>query len=193
MKKFFLLLFIIFSIHAKAQKGFELKATGGLGFLGKDPWIETGLITGTLIYNFNGVLAIGPYYTHGINASFRVNSDENQVPAQIGEVGLLVQFTVLRAGKFKIYGNTNIGYVQGKSDPVVDFPPGSGETLVPDDSSITYGIGTGLLLNLGGGFYLNILDFQIRLVASDFMDMDKGSARKIGPGVGIKTGISYAF
>ncbi len=193
MKKFFLLLFIIFSIHAKAQKGFELKATGGLGFLGKDPWIETGLITGTLIYNFNGVLAIGPYYTHGINASFRVNSDENQVKAEIGEVGLLVQFTVLRAGKFKIYGNGNIGYVQGKSDPVDDFRPDSGGTLVPDDSSITYGIGTGLLLNLGGGFYLNILDFQIYLVSSDFMDMEKGFAGKIGPGVGIKTGISFAF
>ena len=97
------------------------------------------------------------------------------------------------AGKLKIYGNGNIGYLEGKSDPVVDFPPGSGETHEPDDSSITYGIGTGLLLNLGGGFYLNILDLQIRLVSSDFMDMDKGSAGKIGPGVGIKTGISFVF
>ena len=193
MKKGFLIFFLIMSIQAQAQKGFELKVNGGLGFLGKDPWIETGFITGRLLYNFNGVLAIGPTYSQGFNTTFRIESDANQTNASLYEVGLITQITVIRAGKIKVYGSGSITNMQGKTDPVMDFIYNSGETLVLDDATLAFGLGVGVLLNLGSGFYLNILDFQMRFVNSEFMDMDKGFAGKIGPGIAATAGISYAF
>ena len=189
-----MLFFIILSVSAQAQKGFELRLGGGLGFLGKDPWIETGLLTGTLLYNFNGVLAIGPYYSQGINSTFRVDNDQNQFKASLNEIGIMAQITVVRAGKIKVYGSGSIGFMAGKTDPVEDFIFNSGGTQVLDDTTLAFGLGAGVLLNLGGGFYLNILDFQMKFVADpEFMDMDKGFAGKIGPGIAAKAGISYAF
>ena len=194
MKKTFLMLFMILSIHAQAQKGFELRLGGGLGFLGKDPWIETGLLTGTLLYNFNGVLAIGPYYSQGINSTFRIDNDQNQFKASINEIGIIAQITVVRAGKIKVYGSGSIANMAGETDPVPDFINNSGGTQVLDDATLTFGLGAGVLLNLGGGFYLNILDFQMKFLADpEFMDMDKGFAGKIGLGINAKAGISYAF
>lgn len=194
MKKLvFLILVIILSFNAQAQKGMELRIGGGVGFLGKDPWIETGLITASALYNINGVLAIGPVHTTGVATTFRIDSDKNKFDASISEIALWGQFTVLRSGKFKVYGAASLAYIKGKTDPVPDFINFSGGTIVLEDSAVGLGLGTGVLLNLGGGFYFNLIDLHIRMVGSEFMDMDKGFEGSIGPFYKIQTAISYTF
>jgi len=193
MKKLFLLAFVILSISAQAQKGLELRIGGGLGFLGADPWIETKLFTATMLYNFNGVLAIGPTYTSSVGATFRIDTDANKFDATLSEIGISAQFTFLRAGKIKLYGIVNVTNLKGKTDPLPDFRNGSGQTIILEDSSFGLGFGGGILLNLGSSFYFNILDLYIRPVGSEFMDMDKGFEGNVGPLFGIRTGFSYVF
>lgn len=194
MKKLIILAVVLLSYNAQAQKGIELRVGGGIGFLGKDPWFETGLLSATVLYNFNGVVAIGPSYTTGIATTFRIDSDGNKYDATLSEIGVLGQFTLLRAGKFKMYGTGNISIVSGKTDPMPDFrlsPPGG--NVVIEDTSVGLGFGVGLLLNLSSGLYFNILDLYIRPVGSEFMDMDKGFEGSIGPFYMIRTGITYSF
>lgn len=194
MKKALFLFLILFSIGAQAQRGFEVKVGGGITFLGLDPWIRGGIISATALYNINGVLAIGPTFATTAGAKFYIMESANSHESSLNEIGLIAQFTVLRAGKFKMYVNGNLANVKGKTGPVPNFiDPTSSTTLTIEDSAISFGLGLGTLLNLGKGFYLNILEYEIRTLSSDFMDMEKGYQGSIGPMSTFRTGISYTF
>lgn len=194
MKKALIIILFLTSLGAHAQRGFEIKLGGGITFLGIDPWIRGGIISATALYNVNGILAIGPTFSTTTGAKFYIFESANQYPATVSELGLVAQFTILRAGKFKMYVNGNIANVKGKTGPIPNFiEPTSSTTINIDDSAISFGVGVGTVLNLGKGFYFNILEYEMRTLSSDFMDMDKGYQGTIGPMHTFRTGFAYTF
>lgn len=184
-------------ILCHAQKGFELKLGGGLEFIGTDPWLNGGIMTGSVLYNINGVVAIAASYSQGINNTFYIEAKSNAYKSSVSELGLDVQVTFLRVGKVKIYGSGGVGQVKVKNkEPVPDFinnDPLGTPTLELEDSAVGFGLGFGGVLNLGGGLYLNFLEYRFRTLGSDFMEMDKGFHGSVGPMHTFKAGISYVF
>ena len=196
MKRTLLSLLIVTSITAHAQKGMELRINGGIAFFGDDPWISTGYLTVAGLYNFNGILAMGPTYSTGLGTKIAIDSGdgENSIDASLSEVGLLAQITFLRAGKFKMYATGSIVQVKGKAKAEIINPNfNNNEPITPDDSMVSFGVGMGGLLNLGGGLYFNILDFQVKGLKNDFMNFDQGFAGKAGVLSVFRTGISYSI
>ncbi|MEP2671265.1 MAG: outer membrane beta-barrel protein [Cyclobacteriaceae bacterium] len=197
MKRTLLILCLVMSFAAEAQKGFEVQLSGGIAFIGSDPWMRTPALSVAGLYTISPIIAFGPIYSTGLGSKFYVDSKENNYDASISEIGLLARFTFLRSGKFKMYGTTSVAQVNGKVDSLPDFrgtifssnPP----AISIDDSSVGFGFGTGASLNLGGKVYLNILEFQMRVLKKDFMDMDKGFQGSVGPLFSFKSGISFIF
>lgn len=184
---------LLISIFAYSQKGFEVRANGGIAFFGSDPWVRGGILTATGLYNINGVIAVGPTFSFGVGTKTFIESNVNTAPTTLTEIGILAQGVYLRAGKLKLYGTFSIASLSGKSDPLPDFINNSASTIILDDSTIGIGFGTGALINLGGGFYFNILDYQLRTVSKGFMDLDKGFAGKNQPMHAFRSGISFVL
>ncbi len=195
MKRIFFLLCFALPFASQAQKGLELQLNGGIAFIGADPWIRTPILSVAGLYNINGNVAIGTTYATGLGTKFYVLSNEFNYDASLTEIGLLARFTFLRAGKFKMFGTTSIAQVQGKVDSLPDFKvtTGSQPNISLDDSSVGFGFGTGASLNLGRNIYFNIMEFQMRVLKKDFMDMDKGFQGSVGPLFSFKSGISFNF
>lgn len=193
MKLFLTTLTLFVSLSIQAQKGFEVRANGGIGFFGSDPWVRGGLLTATALYNFNGTIAAGPTFSYGLGAKTFIESSVNSHPTTVTEIGVLAQAIYLRKGKLKMYGTLSVASLSGKSDPLPDFINNTTQEIELDDSAIGIGFGTGALINLGGGFYFNILDYQLRTVPTDFMDLDKGFAGKNQPMHSFRTGISIVL
>lgn len=198
MKKLLFIFLFVFLVHSSfAQKGLELKLSGGMEFLGIDPWINGGIVTGALLYNINGVIAVGASYSSGIGNQYRIETKANAYESSISEIALDLQFTFLRAGKVKLYGNAGVGHIMSENkEPVPDFinfDPFGTPQLELKDSSTGFGIGVGGVLNLGGGLYLNFFEYRLRTVKSDFMQMDKGFNGSVGPMHTFKAGVSYIF
>ena len=195
MRKILVGILLLFSaITAEAQKGIEIKVSGGLDFIGNDPWIEGGIITGALIYNFNGTIAVGASYSGSINNTFRIDNNANAYKSSLSELSLDLFVNVLRLGKVKLYLTTGIGQVKAENkEPVPDYISFGSGSLDLKDSAIGFGLGAGGVLNLGGGLYLNFIEYRIRTLSSDFMEMDKGFHGGVGPMHTIKAGVSYVF
>ena len=194
MKKILSLLFIVAPLIVSAQKGFELKIGGGAEFIGTDPWMNGGLVTGTLFYNVNGIVAIGASFTQGVGNEFFIERSANNYSASLSEASLIGQFTFFRKGKFKFYGDVGVGYVTASVDePVPDFIGFSTNTLDLEENVVGIGLGAGAMYNIGGGFYWNIFEYRLRTLSSEFLDMDKGFQGSVGPMHALRTGISYAF
>lgn len=196
MKRFAILLLLLSPVFCQAQRGVELRFTGGYEIIGVDPWLNGGIISGTVLYNINGVLALGASYSNGIGNRYNIEEKANySYDAALSELALDAQVTFLRVGKVKLYGMVGIGQVKGKTKELVPdlvngnfFDPPS---VILEDKAIGFGLGAGGILNLGGGFYLNFLEYRFRTLSSDFLQMDKGFQGSVGPMHTIKTGISY--
>lgn len=198
MRKFLLGLVFLFGAFAvQAQKGFELKVSGGLEYLGIDPWINGGIVTGALMYNFNGTVALGASYSAGIGNKYAIEAKANSSETSLSEIALDVYVNVLRLGKVKLYATAGVGQVKGENKQLVpdfiNFDPFGTPVLDIKDSAIGFGLGAGGVLNLGGGLYLNFFEYRLRTLSSDFMDMDKGFNGSVGPMHTFKAGISYVF
>lgn len=194
------LLFILLSsvyFGAQAQKGFEIKLSGGMEFIGVDPWINGGIYTGALLYNFNGAVAMGLSYSGGIGNKFYIDAKANSYETKLSELALDVYVTFLRAGKVKLYGTGGIGQVKSENTELVpdfiNFDSFGNPQLDLNDSAIGFGLGAGGVLNLGGGLYFNFLEYRFRTLSSDYMDMDKGFQGSVGPMHTVKAGISYVI
>ena len=181
----------------KLQKGVELKVSGGLELIGVDPWLRGGIATGTLLYNFNGVFALGASYSSGIGNKYYIENNANAFETSINELALDAYFNFLRLGKVKIYGTAGIGQVSAKTkEPVPDFingDPFGTPSVNLEDSAVGLGLGAGGVLNLGGGLYLNFFEYRLRTLKADFMQMDKGFHGSVGPMHTFKAGVSYIF
>ena len=166
-------------------------------FIGVDPWLNGGIITGGLIYNINGVVAIGASYSTGINNKFYIDADANSYESSVSEIALDVYVNFLRLGKFKIYGTGGIGQISAANKELVpdfiNFDNYGTPQLDLSDKAIGFGLGTGVILNLGGGLYLNVFEYRFRTTSSDFMDMEKGNEGSVGPMHTVKAGISYVI
>ena len=198
MKKLLSIFLFVFLVnYSFAQKGFELKVSGGMEFLGVDPWLNGGIVTGTLLYNINGAVAIGASYSTGMANQYRIETKSNAYESSISELALDLQITFLRVGKVKLYGSAGVGQIRAENkEPVPDFinfDPFGTPQLDLKDSATGFGLGAGGILNLGGGLYLNFFEYRFRTVKSDFMQMDKGFHGSVGPMHTIKAGISYIF
>ena len=198
MRKLLLVLLLLPSFYfAQAQKGFELKVSGGMEFLGVDPWINGGIVTGALIYNINGIVAVGASYSGGINNKYRIEAKANAYESSISELAADVYVTFLRAGRVKLYASAGVGQIRASNKELVpdfiNFDPFGTPQLDISDSSIGFGLGAGGVLNLSGGFYLNFFEYRLRTVNSEFMQMDKGFNGSVGPMHTFKAGISYIF
>lgn len=198
MKKSLLFLLLISGpFFSNAQKGFELKVSGGIEFIGVDPWLNGGIVTGSLLYNINGAVAIGASYSGGIGNTYYIEAKSNGYESSLSEIALDVQVTFLRLGKVKMYGSAGVGQVMVENkEPVPDFisfDPFGTPTLELNDSAIGFGLGVGAVLNLGGGLYLNFFEYRLRTLSSDFMEMDKGFQGSVGPMHTFKAGISYVL
>lgn len=195
MRKYFIITLIILPLISTAQKGFELKASGGLEFIGTDPWLNGGIITGSVIYNINGVLALGASYSMGINNNYNIETKSNAYETSLSELAIDTYITFFRLGKVKIYGTAGVAQVSAKTkERLPDFinaDPFGTPTLDLEDNVIGFGIGGGGVLNLGGGLYLNFFEYRLRTLSSNFMEMDKGFQGSVGPMHTVKAGISY--
>ena len=192
MKKIILLVFITICFQAQAQKGIELKLGPGLAFFGNDEtWFKSGLATITGLYNFNGVIAAGATYSIGIGGKTYYGDNATYSDTPFSELGGLIQFTFLRVSKFKFYGNISVAQIKGKTETVID----QYGTEYPgiEDSSVGFGAGAGILLNLGNGFYFNILEYQLRFIKDDYMNMNTGFQGKAGSMNALRTAITYTF
>ncbi len=188
---------LIGSMPSIAQKGPEIKIGSGIGWFGnEEQWFRAAQVSLTGLYNFSGVVAVGPIYSASIGGNMYFGDNANKAKMNFSELGLVARFTFLRTGKFKFYGSASVAQVKGSYDQqtFVDF--GGFTTTVPakDDTSIGIGVAGGVLFNIGNGFYFNILEYQFRTIKSDFLDMDQVSwERKAGSLSSFKTGISYVF
>ncbi|MDX1627755.1 MAG: outer membrane beta-barrel protein [Fulvivirga sp.] len=189
-KKLVVILLVALPILAKAQSDWELRVSGGYEFIGIDPWLNGSLITGTLFYNISGIVAMGPSFTQGIGNNYYVDNSANNFETSLQEIALITQFTFLRKGKFKAYGDLSLGLLKAETkEPVVGYL--EGEAI--KDETFGVGFGVGSLLYLGSGVYWNILEYRMRTLSSDFMDMEKGFQGSIGPMHAIRTGISISL
>ena len=192
MKKLLILLLIALSIHAQAQKGIELKTGPGWGFFGNDEsWFKTPLVTFTGLYNFNGVIAAGVTYSIGIGGKTYYGDQSMYSDTPFSEFGVLVQFTFLRLSKFKFYGNVSVAQIKGSTETT----EGMYGIVYPaiEDTSVGVGGGVGILLNIGNGFYFNIIEYQLRSIKFDYMNMDTGWQGRAGSLNVFRTHITYTF
>jgi hypothetical protein len=190
MKKALIFLIMAVPLVVNAQRGFEIKVSGGHEFIGIDPWLNGNVITGTLLYNVSGIVAIGTSFTQGFGNKYYVEEKANSFDASLSEIILLTRLTFIRSGKIKVYGNLAIGQVSASTDEQVQL---YGKNIRQKDKSIGLGIGAGGLLNLGGGFYWNFLEYHMSTLPYDFLDMDKGFQGSGGPMHTVKTGFAYTF
>lgn len=178
---------LIFPLTLSAQKGPEIKVNVGFGGIGSDPWMESGMVSGTFMYNINGSIAFGALYSQSFGGNYFYFERENKFGASLEELGAIVQINYLRRGKLKLYGDLSLARISAATDvPVEGWQDGS----VIEDEATAFGIGTGGLLNLGGGFYWNFLEFRVRLMPSDFMEMDLEDSSAGIMGV-LRTGILF--
>jgi hypothetical protein len=192
MKRLFLILFIGLSIHAQAQKGIELKLGPGFGFFGNDEiWFKSALVSFTALYNFNGVIAVGPTYSIGLGGKTYYLNNTTYSETSFSEFGGIIQFTFLRVSKFKFYGNVSVAQIKGKTETVED--QNGNVYLGTEDSSVGFGGGVGIVLNIGNGFYFNILEYQLRSIKTDYLNMDAGFQGSAGSLNALRTAISYTF
>ena len=192
MKRVFLILFIGLSINVQAQKGIELKLGPGFAFFGNDvTWFKSGLASITGLYNFNGVIAAGATYSIGIGGKTYYGDNATYSDTPFSELGGIIQFTFLRVSKFKFYGNISVAQIKGKTETVTD----QSGTEYPgiEDSSVGFGAGAGILLNIGNGFYFNILEYQLRFIKEDYMNMNTGFQGNAGSMNALRTAITYTF
>lgn len=197
MKKILLVALLLIPLFSQAQRGVELKVSGGMEYIGVDPWLNGGMLTGSLLYNFNGVFALGASYSGGISNNFFIEAKTNSYDVSLNELALDAYVTFLRLGKVKIYATAGVGMVKSKTkEPVPDFinfDQFGQPVLDLEDDAVGFGLGAGAVLNLGGGWYLNFLEYRFRTLKSDFMDMDKGFHGSVGAMHTIKVGISYVL
>lgn len=181
---------------AIAQKGPEIKLGTGIGWFGnEEQWFRSAQISVTGLYNFSGVIAIGPLYTAGVGGNMYFGDNANKGQTSFSELGVVAQFTFLRTGKFKFYGSASVAQVKASYDEVtLTGYYGASDLPAMEDTSVGIGVAAGALFNLGNGFYFNILEYQFRTIKSDFLEMDQVSwERKAGSLSSFKTGISYVF
>lgn len=192
MKRIIFLLLIVLSLHAQAQKGVELKVGPGFGFFGNDEtWFKSALVSFSGLYNFNGVFAIEASYSIGLGGKTYYGSNDATSPTSFSELAGILQFTFLRTGKFKFYGNLSVAQIKGETETVTD----QFGTVYPaaTDSSVGIGGGAGIVMNIGSGWNFNILEYQLRSIKDDYLNMDTGFQGKAGSLNTLRTAVSYTF
>ena len=197
MRRIVLILLVTLPIIASAQRGVEIKVSGGMEFIGVDPWLNGGIVTGSLLYNINGVFAIGASYSTVIGNKYYIDANSNAFDTSLSEIALDAYLTFLRVGKIKLYGTAGLAQVSAKVNELVpdfiNFDPYGTPTLELEQDAIGFGFGAGGVLNLGGGLYFNFFEYRLRTLGSEFLDMDKGFQGSVGPMHTVKAGISYVI
>ncbi|MGE0586990.1 MAG: outer membrane beta-barrel protein [Cyclobacteriaceae bacterium] len=176
MKQHFLIaIFFLFSVSVFAQKGLEVKAQYGIGGIGYDRWITSNTVTLEANYNINSIVAIGPFYTTSFGTKYYIFDKTNTADAKVNIIGVNSNLTFARLGRFRGYGNVNAFTIKASTGRFINSQFSQFSDM--EESMFGFGIGAGVMMNLGSRFALNLFDFKLRFLKRDYLSIDQSIYR----------------
>ena len=187
MKKILVLAALIISGAAASAQfslpSMEASLKGGYSLVqGSDSDFEGIIISGSLLVHINENIAIGPFYSTGVDMNFfefdgDVEGIEND--AKQSMLGLNARFSTNRNSGLRPY--LNLSYF--RLELVEDF----GDYRLAQKTS-GFGAGIGLMIKLNRNLYLNAIEISARQIGDNIFFID--GATYI---LQFQTGISYNF